>query len=401
MKKFTIIYEELDHLKLGKPQGMYPTYMKYLGWNSEVVTYDKKNELPKEFRGVKVKIISQFLGFLPNDNFFKFIKRLNLYRYIYKNAKSIDVMMLYHLTKCSYWNTLFYKLGNPNGKVFIKGDFDFPEFQDEVAWLTKKPKSVREFFKKRRWSKEFRKRLKLVKMMDIFSVETEESFEGLLKYGYAGLDVSKKLLHLPNGFDLKFIEEKKIRRKRFHEKEKIIFTASRLGTKEKNTEFLLEVLSKVNLKEWKVVLAGPIEKEFQIKIASFFEKNPGLREKIKFLGNIKDKTILYDYYNRSKIFIMTSRGEGFANVFLEALYFGNYIITTNVSSALDVTKNNTVGSIVQQNDLDNYVRTLQNALDDNEFLEEKYHETIKLSGHFLWEETALKLNERITGISEG
>lgn len=395
MKKFVHIYEELETMYLGKPQGMYPTYMKYLGWDSEIVCYNLKNDLPDEVRGVKIKKIKQFLSFLPNENFTKFIKRLPLYWYIYKNAKKIDVLMFYHLTKCSYWNGLFYKLGNKNGKIFIKGDFDFPEFQEEVAQLSKTPKNLKEFFRKRKWKNEFNKRFKLVNMMDVFSVETLESYEGIKEYGYGGIDVKDKLLHLPNGFDLRFIEENNIKRKEFRDKENIIFTASRLGTREKNTEFFLEVLSKLNLANWKVILAGPIEEEFKRYIDNFLKKYPELRDKVIFPGFVKDKEILYSYYNDAKIFMMTSRGEGFANVFLEALYFGNVIITTKVSSSQDVTDNGKVGKIIEQNNLELYVEELQNLMNNQKVLEEKNGETLELSKSFLWETSVRKLAQKL------
>ncbi len=399
MKKFSIIYEELDYLKLSKPQIMYPTYMNYFGWESEVITYDLKRDLPDEIRRVKLTKLTQLLSFLPNMNLSKFIKRIPIYNYIYKNAKEIDVLMLYHLTKCSYWNTFFYKLGNPKGKVFIKGDFDFPEFQEEVAWLTRKPGTMREFFKKLRWKKEFKKRFKLVEMMDIFSVETIESYKGILEHGYAGKDVSDKLLHIPNGFDERLAKELEIKSKSFEEKENIIFTASRIGSKSKNTEFFLEVIKKIDLKSWKVVLAGPIEKEFQNKIDEFYSKNENLRSKVEFLGHIKDKKILYDYYNKSKIFMMTSKGEGFANVFLEALYFGNFIITTKVSSAEDVTSNGTIGDIIPQDDIEAYTNKLQRAMDDK-VLKDKFNETLALSKEFLWENKLRVLLNKIDSITD-
>lgn len=396
MRNFVHIYEELDMMYLGKPQGMYPVYMKLLGWNSKIVTYNLKKDLPDNFRGVEIVKIKQLFSSLPNENILKFIKRLRLYYFIYKNAENIDVLMLYHLTKCSYWNSFFYRLKNKKGKIFIKGDFDFPEFQGEVKLSESKPKSISEFFRIRRWKKEFKKRKIMAKMMNVFSVETLESYEGLKKFGYAGIDVKNKLLHLPNGFDLDFVEKNKIIRKSFEEKENIIFTASRLGTKEKNTEFFLDVISKLELKDWKVVLAGPVTEKFQIKVEEFFIKNPKLKEKVIFLGFIKDKNILYSYYNKAKIFMMTSRGEGFANVFLEALYFGNYIITTKVSSAEDVTNNNTIGSIISQGKINEYVEKLQYLINNQEFLEKKYLETIDYSKNFLWIESAKKLNKKLS-----
>ncbi|MCS5422316.1 MULTISPECIES: glycosyltransferase family 4 protein [Psychrilyobacter] len=395
MKKFTIIYEELDHMKLGKPQMMYPAYMNYFGWESEVITYNLKKDLPEEHKKVKIKQIKQLFSFLPNENITKFIKRIPLYIKIYKEAKKIDVLMLYHLTKCSYWNAFFYKLSNPNGLIFIKGDFEYSIFQNEVKWLTKNPKTIKEFFKKRKWKNEFKKRKKLAETIDIYSVEAENAYEGLLKNGYAGVDVSNKLLHIPNGFDLKSLEKLNIQRKSYEEKENIIFTACRLGTEQKNTEFFLEVLNNVDLKNWKVVLAGPVEEEFKETINKFYKENPQHKERVKFLGYVTDKALLYSYHNKAKIFMMTSRWESFANVFLEAMYFGEHIVVSRVSGAEDLTNHQMSGKIIEQKDLEGYSKYIQEVIDGKIDLEDKYDKTIKHSDNFLWEKSVGKLRDRI------
>lgn len=394
-RNFLHIYEDLDIMHLGKPQGMYCTYMSSLGWDTTIVTYDLKKELGDEFRGVKIDKIKQFMPFLPNESFTKFIKRLPLYWYIYKNAKNIDLLMLYHATVCSYWNGFFYKLGNPKGKIFVKGDFDKWLYLSEIEWAKKTPKNLKEFFKKRRWVRAYKKRRELLEMSEIYSVETLEGYEELYSNGYNGMEIKNKLLNLPNGVDLKFIEDNNIEVKSFQEKENIIFTASRIGHRRKNTEFFLEVIRNIELKDWKVVLAGPIEESFKEYMECFFKENPELREKILFLDFIKDKNILYKYYNSAKIFMMTSREEGFANVFLEALHFGNYIITTRVSSATDVTDYDKLGTIVEQDDLENFVKKLSFAMENREFLESKYYETREFSKRFIWENIVRKLSEKI------
>lgn len=65
------------------------------------------------------------------------------------------------------------------------------------------------------------------------------------------------------------------------------------------------------------------------------------------VGNIENKNLLYDYYNRAKVFLLTSRLEGFAIVYPEALKFGNYIITTDVGGAKDITNNGQIGIVTE------------------------------------------------------
>ncbi|MBP6063655.1 MAG: glycosyltransferase family 4 protein [Fusobacteriaceae bacterium] len=397
-KTFVHVYDELDIVHIGKEHGIYPVYMQELGWDSSIITYDLKKELDEDYRGVKLIKLSPLMPFLGNLGLFKFIKRIPIYWYVYKNAKKIDVLMLFHCTVCSWWNSFFYKLGNPKGIVFVKGDFDKSLYLSETSWLNKDVKNLREFFKKRKWTRAYKKRKELLEICDIYSVETQEGYEELYNNGYVGLDLKGKLLNLPNGVDLKFITDNNIVVKEFSEKENIIFTASRIGDESKNTEFLLDVLEKTDLKDWKVVLAGKINPNLKPKMESFFSKNPMLKEKVIFLDFVKDKNILYSYYNKAKIFVMTSRGEGFANVFLEALYFGTYIITTRVSSATDVTNNCRTGSIVEQGDIKGYVEKLEEAINDNVFLERKYKETREFSKKYVWGNIIEKLSKRISEI---
>src|SRR5690606_8696614 len=122
--------------------------------------------------------------------------------------------------------------------------------------------------------------------------------------------------------------ERSISVKPFHEKENIILAVGRIGTYQKNTELLLEALLNVDLNNWKVFILGPIEENFTAYISNLFTAHPNLKDKIIFAGNITDRLELFGWYNRAKILCMTSRFEGFPITFSEALYFGNYIITT-------------------------------------------------------------------------
>lgn len=359
--KFVHICEEFEYTWIGKDNGMIPIYAhNVLGFESEIVTCDLKEDLPEDVRGVKiVKIPRWFKKMKKFAPWVMFIKRIPLYRYICKNAKDIDVLMLFHVTKCSYWNAFFYKKFNPNGKVFIKADFNLGVYEKEIKKTQMKPRNLREFFRKRREIKEYDKRKKLVQIANLISYETREAYDKM-KNSYAGVSTEGRTILLPNGYDDLLIE-KNFKLKNYEEKENIFLTVGRLGTEEKNTEFLLKVLEKVDLKDWKFFFIGSIESKFQKKIDDFFQRFPEKKESIIFTGIVKDRELLYEYYNRSKVFILPSKWESFGIVMVEAMAFNNYVLTSNTCAAKDITDTEKVGeifSIVDENELIEKVRKI-------------------------------------------
>ena len=359
--KFVHICEEFEYTWIGKDNGMIPIYAhNVLGFESEIVTCDLKEDLPEDVRGVKiVKIPRWFKKMKKFAPWVMFIKRIPLYRYICKNAKDIDVLMLFHVTKCSYWNAFFYKKFNPNGKVFIKADFNLGVYEKEIKKTQMKPRNLREFFRKRREIKEYDKRKKLVQIANLISYETREAYDKM-KNSYAGVSTEGRTILLPNGYDDLLIE-KNFKLKNYEEKENIFLTVGRLCTEEKNTEFLLKVLEKVDLKDWKFFFVGSIESKFQKKIDDFFQRFPEKKENIIFTGIVKDRELLYEYYNRSKVFILPSKWESFGIVMVEAMAFNNYVLTSNTCAAKDITDAEKVGeifSIVDENELIEKVRKI-------------------------------------------
>ncbi|MDP0506677.1 MAG: glycosyltransferase [Fusobacterium sp. JB019] len=343
--KLVHICEEFEYSWIGKDSGMIPIYSKnILNWDSEIVTCNLKNDLSDEIRGVKIIKIKRWFKYIKNfAPWVIFFKRIPLYFYICKNAKTIDILMLFHVTKCSYWNAFFYKKFNPNGKIYVKADFNTIIYEKELTELTMKPQNLREFFRKKRQLKEYKKRKKLLKNIDLISYESLEGYN-YMKDFYAGISTKGKSIYLPNGYDDLYIDCT-FKVKSYTEKENIFLTVGRLGTFEKNTEFLLEVLGEIDLKDWKFYLVGPIEENFRIKIKEFYVKNPEKKTNIVFTGAILNKKELDEYYNKSKVFVLPSRWESFGIVMVEAMAFNNYILTSNTCAVKDITNNEKIGSI--------------------------------------------------------
>ncbi|MGL5461026.1 MAG: glycosyltransferase [Cetobacterium sp.] len=390
-KNFVHICEEFEYTWIGKDNGMIPIYVKeILDYESKIITCNLKNDLPDEIRDVEIIKIPRWLKkmkkFAP---WVMFLKRIPLYRYICKNAKDIDVLMLFHITKCSYWNAYFYKKFNPHGKIFIKADFNLKVYEKEIEKTKMNPKNLREFFRKRREIKEYNKRKKLVSMADLISYETEEAYKKM-KDSYAGISTKGKTIMLPNGYDDLLIK-KNFKLKNYSEKENIFLTVGRLGTEEKNTEFLLKVLETTELKDWKFFFVGGIENKFQRKIDDFFQKFPEKKEQIIFTGIVKDRDVLYEYYNRSKVFVLPSKWESFGIVMVEALAFNNYILTSNTCAAKDITNDEEVGEIFPIDEMKTLKEKMEKIIDGKLDLAKKENKIIHQKEKFKYS----KLIERI------
>lgn len=385
------ICEEFEYTWIGKDNGMIPIYMNEIcGYESKILTADLKHDLPDSERGISFVKVKRIFGFLGNFAYWvKLLKRYNIFKYLIGHAKEIDVLMLFHVSRCSYWYSYIYKKLNPKGKIYIKADFNLGVYQKELSVISNSSKNLKEFFRKRRETKEYNKRKKLIPLVDLISYESLEAYN-FMKDNYAEIDTKGKTMYFPNGYDNLFVE-KNFKIKNFGEKENIILTVGRLGTPEKNTELLLEALKEINLKNWKVILVGSETEKLTEYKEKYFKKNPELKEKIIFTGEIKDRKKLYEYYNRSKIFVLPSKWESFGIVMIEAMAFGNYVITSNTCAANDITNHDNIGKIIEIDSKIELENSLKESINGNVDLEEKYNKTLEYVKNFKYEELIKKL----------
>ena len=154
------------------------------------------------------------------------------------------------------------------------------------------------------------------------------------------------------------------------QKENIILTVGRIGTDQKRNEDLLEAFAKVadDLPSWNVRLVGGVEESFKPYVEDFFANHPDLRNRITFTGLIEDKIQLMDEYKRAKIFCLTSRVEGAPNVAAEALFGGDYMITSIVDAASDLVDNGKCGRIFQIGNVDMLAKTFLAVCNDDKLI---------------------------------
>ena len=276
-------------------------------------------EIPREHRGVEIIKTK-------NSNLWKaFLQE------IVSHSKDIDVLFLTGSSAVHMFATFLYKKINPKGKVVVFGDMEEPQAKELnqngfhysgglAGWLKDK---LTDYF--------FRHVTYLVANTAAYHLMDDlcqrKHWTGLLHF-YPCLD------------DEKF-ESYGLKRKPFAEKENVMVCVGRIGCYQKNTEMLLNALRKTDLKDWKIYMLGPITSSFDLKeggdfqkvIDQFFEECPWYKERLIFTGMVYDQKTVFEYYNRAKVLLMTSRHESWGNVYSEAAALGCYILSTDVGGA--------------------------------------------------------------------
>lgn len=347
-KTFVTLFRKAANVHLIKDVGQIPYQMAGLyGYDATLVSnrngsYDY---LKTENPGLKMEFLEKG-GRIGEIQF-------SVIGYLMKNAKKIDVLNLYFADMESFIYGWIYKALNPGGFLYVKLDFNIANFHKYGYFIFSEMKLKKLLFPL--IEKIF------IGKTDLFTIETAAARDELIKK-YPSL--GSKLVLLPNGVDDRAIERFGIKPLPAAKKENIILTVGRIGTYEKHNEMLMEAAANIDLKKWKVVLVGPIEKEFEETQKEFFKKRPDMKGRIIFTGAVNSREKLLQWYNRSKIFCMTSRWEAFSLVLPEAMFFGNYpVLTSAISCAPDVTRNGKLGKIVPRDGLRELEQALQELID--------------------------------------
>lgn len=327
-KTLVLIVANFDKNALGKDAFLVPYYWGKLHKMDVSIVFPatpNNRDLPLEYRGVKLCPVK----FKTNDKCFSWYGEWYFIYYIIRNAFKIDVLMRFHFSFQSFLIGSIYKLLNRNGFFYLKGD----GYGIISALIRKKLNVVQRLNNVCiRYAVN-----KILSISDLVSVEPSDILY-ILKNNKYGIKLNTHLIQLYNGFDEELLESYSMHIRDFSEKENLFITVGRLGTYQKNTEYLLSAIEKIEIKDWKFILVGTIEEkecDFSSYIEEFYKKHPHLIDKVIFTGPIMNKKELWDLYNRSKVFVLTSRSEGYALVYLEAVRFNNYIITTDVGGGRD------------------------------------------------------------------
>ncbi|SOD20336.1 glycosyltransferase family 4 protein [Pedobacter xixiisoli] len=330
MRKILTIFPLAENVHLTKDVGMVPFIMhKFYNYDATLACYSSGPfpNLEIDTPGLKLLRIPKITGVATLDTVF----------FLLRHARRFDILIGFHYSFFTGITTTFFKLLNRFKRqkvVYIKLD------AKEDIFKMKERKILR----------------KLMGFADILSIENTSIYNPLVRE-------FENLLYVPNGFypkNPKYLLPKK----------NIFLTVGRIGSPEKSNDVLMNAFAKVAklLPSWNLSLVGPIHEEFQSFISSFFSKHPDLKERINFTGPIFDRKELMLKYNESKIFVLTSKWEGFALVFLEAGIAGCTIVSSDILPANDVTNNGRFGRIFPVDDVDALKEALLNLAKNEEFL---------------------------------
>lgn len=306
-------------------------------------------DIPSNYRGTEIKSV----GGCKNE----FLQMLYC---IVLHALSIDVLFLNGSSLSHMIVVWLYKHIKRNGKVVVFGDMEPPQARElnenEFKYSGGIKGKIKEFFVDYFFNN------------IVYCVANTEAYNEMKdlceRKGWKGL------LHFYPCLDDELFHSYGLKRKSFAEKENIIICVGRIGNYQKNTEMLLDALKSVDLKDWKIYMIGPItssfdlkeEGDFQKKIDAFFEECPQHKDKLIFTGMIYDMKEVFEYYNRAKVLLLTSRHEGFANVYSQGAALGCYIMSTEVGGA-DVASNNWhYGYKLQQEDSEGLAAALHSLV---------------------------------------
>lgn len=332
-RKYVILFPEAENVHLTKDVGMiaYILY-KYFNYDSHIACY-KNGEYPyldNEVKGLKIDFIDNYIGDAEEDG----------KRYIIENAKDIDVLQLFHLSKRSLNWIYIYKKLNPKGKVYLKLDacvqMKQTVFNDTITGI--------------------------LKLCDIISVECRQL------YDYFNENWPVRVEYIPNGF----YDHGRRRPVLYEEKENIICTVGRIGAAVKANHILMEAFKYIApiLPDWKLKLIGPVEDSFKDYLKKFFDENKDIADRVILTGEITDKSVLDGEYRKAKIFCLTSYFEGFPLVFCEAVKNGCYIISTDLVPAFDITDNQKLGDLFDYGNIPKLSGLLVNICSNEQKLRE-------------------------------
>ena len=303
-------FEDYKSLHIPKDPIQIPLQLKILGDEVTVLTFYIEKEVESFLLDNNIKVLKISS---------KYNKTLSLINFaIFHNVKKYDIfisnLLGYHNSLISF----LFKIKHFNIVTHIKYDSNYKK---PGPWINnflfnKKSEHGR--------LKSFIIR-KLHKSIDYHSFEDAESTNFFKSLGLGNMNHNNVFTFRNGTYNIKESLNE--------DRDKIIFTAARIGTHQKRSDLLLDAWVKSNLyKNFRLVIAGTIEEDFISIIDLFIKENPVQMKAVEFLGLVDSKVVSY-YMRRSSFFYLVSEYEGNAISISESIENGCIpIISTFVSN---------------------------------------------------------------------
>jgi len=406
--RFVTIIPHGENLELRKDPGQIPYQLHRLaGFDATLVTYfyslhggrnagpltvppDQEEIIAGNYPFLKSEVPGLKIHFLKNEGRCKFFERA-IYKYLRQNARNIDILNLFHFNTENIFYTFLFRILNPKGKVYLKLDIDLVYYRARPYFYN--TSGILSFFRKFCW--EYILFPLFFRLVHLITAEHQDG----LTYFQRRFHVPQAKLHqLSNGVDEGRIRKLISSPRDFSQKENMLITVGRIGTLQKNNGFLLQALAGMELQGWKVCFIGEIEQDFKAVIDEFFKANKHLTDRIFFTGKISSPVELYRYFDRAKLFCLTSLNEGFPLSACEAAYFGNYLVLSDrISGFNEMTGGGKCGVQVGINNSSVLREQLTSLLANPAPLEKSYSRMRKYATENLtWEANIPKLKKLLT-----
>ena len=202
-----------------------------------------------------------------------------------------------------------------------------------------------------------------MKLKTRFIVKSELAREFLIGKGIskecicvAGVGIDAQMLQSNNekSFEIPFIK------KMYEDESKLKILYVGRFEKRRNIFFIIDVFREVLNKNnnTHLYLIGTGEKKYLEKVFSYI-KEMNLSDRITYQDRIEQK-YLSQIYSQSDFFLLPTEYEIFGMVLLEAMYFGNIVLTTRNGGALTLIKNSVNGFILQKLDILQWAALIEN-----------------------------------------
>ena len=339
--RWITFFPNLKREHLTKDVGLLPFYMSKRGFKTTLLTTGQgveEADIPKEVESLNLQT-------LPNLGKHYFLDK-SFVSYLENHAAEIDVLHLFHFNRDSILYALKYKKKNPQGFLYVKLDA-YNQHLSRRKVFSKHP--VKDLYLQIRARK-------FHKAVDLLTLENTDGLK-IAKDTYPYW--KNKLHYLPNGCNDLYLESLEIDDS---EKENIILSVGRLGSPDKNYKLVLDALEYLDMPDWKLRIIGPISENFSELIKDRREANPGLFERIEFVGEMTNREALYTEYQRASVFFLPSKFESFGIAFVEALYFGNILVGHSGMAAFnDLSVKGKYGEYYEKNNPESLATSLKSA----------------------------------------